>query len=169
PRVDTENAVVALADQGVRSSVLRLAPLVHSDLDHHGFGPTMIRIAREKGFAAYVGAGANRWPALHTRDAARLYRLALESAPGGTRLHAVEDEGIPFRVIAETIGRRLGVPSRSIPAEQAGEHFGFLGPLVQLDNPTSSEATRKLLDWEPQHVGLLADLEQEHYFAPQDA
>lgn len=166
-RADTENAIVAMAGEGVRTSVIRLAPLVHSDLDHHGFGPIMISIARAKGVAAHVGEGANRWPAVHTRDAARLYRLALESAPGGTRLHAVEDEGIPFRVIAETIGRRLGVPTASIPAEQAGEHFGFLGPLVQLDNPTSSEATRKLLDWAPQHVGLIEDLEQEHYFAPQ--
>ena len=168
-RVDAENAVVAMADNGVRSSVVRLAPLVHSDLDHHGFGPTLIRIAREKGVAAYVGDGANRWPAVNTRDAARLYRLALESAPGGTRLHGIEDEGVPFRVIAETVGRRLGVPVASIGTEEAAGHFGFLGPLVQLDNPTSSEATRKLLGWEPEHPGLIEDLEQEHYFTPQAA
>jgi len=165
PRVDVENAVVALAEQGVRSSVMRLAPLVHSDLDHHGFGPRMIAIAREKGVSAYVGDGANRWPGVNTRDAARLYRLALESAPAGTRLHAVEDEGVPFRRIAETIGRRLGVPTASISAEEAGEHFGFLGGLMQLDNPTSAEATRALLGWKPEHVGLIADLEEEHYFA----
>ncbi|GAA1960299.1 SDR family oxidoreductase [Catenulispora subtropica] len=168
-RADTENALVAMAADGVRTAVIRLAPLVHSDLDHHGFGPVMIGIARQKGVAAYVGDGANRWPAVHTRDAARLYRLALESAPGGTRLHAVEDEGVPFRVIAETIGRRLGVPTASIGAEEAAGHFGFLAGLVQLDNPTSSEATRKLLGWEPEHAGLVADLEQEHYFAPRAA
>ena len=98
-----------------------------------------------------------------------LAAMAATSAPGGTRLHAVESEGVPFRAIAETIGRRLGVPAVSIPAEQADEHFGFLGALVQMDNPTSSEATRKLLGWEPQHVGLIEDLEQEHYFAPQSA
>ena len=167
-RVDSENAVVAMAAEGVRGSVVRLAPLVHSDLDHHGFAPILIRIAREKGVAAYVGDGANRWPAVNTRDAARLYRLALESAPGGTRLHAVESEGVPFRTIAETIGRRLGVPAVSIEPEQAGEHFGFLGPLVQVDNPTSAEATRKLLDWEPEHPDLIADLEAGHYFQTQD-
>lgn len=164
PRVDTENAVVAMAADGVRSSAIRLAPLVHSDLDAHGFGPTMIRIAREKGVAAYIGDGTNRWPAVNTRDAARLYRLALESAPAGTRLHAVEDEGLPLRTIAETIGRRLGVPTASITPEQAGDHFGFLAPLLQLDNPTSSEETRKLLGWEPEHPKLIADFEAEHYF-----
>ncbi|MFD0631472.1 SDR family oxidoreductase [Catenulispora yoronensis] len=169
PRVDTENATVALADRGVRSSVMRLAPLVHSDLDHHGFGPLLINIARQKGVAAYIGDGANRWPGVHTRDAARLYRLALESAPKGTRLHAVEDEGTPFRTIAETIGRRLGVPTASISADEALEHFGFLGVMAGADNPTSSEATRKLLGWEPEHVGLIADLEQEHYFASAEA
>jgi nucleoside-diphosphate-sugar epimerase len=163
-RADAENAAVALADKGVRSSVIRLAPIVHSDLDHHGFVTILIAKAREKGVSAYVGDGANHWPGLNTRDAARLYRLAVESAPAGTRLHGVEDEGTPFRMIAETIGRRLGVPTVSIGAEEAAEHFGFLGALVQLDNRTSSEATRKLLGWEPEHAGLLADLEQEHYF-----
>ncbi|NUR58885.1 MAG: SDR family oxidoreductase [Catenulispora sp.] len=167
-RIDVENAVVAMAAEGVRGSVVRLAPLVHSDLDHHGFAPIMIRIAREKGVAAYVGDGTNRWPAVNTRDAARLYRLALESAPGGTRLHAVEGEGVPLRTIAETIAQRLGIPAVSIEPEQADEHFGFLGPLVQLDNPTSAEATRKLLDWKPEHPDLIADLEAGHYFRTQD-
>lgn len=164
PRVDTENAVVALAERGVRSSVVRLAPLVHSDLDHHGFGPVLIRVAREKGVAGYVGDGANRWPALNTRDAARIYRLALETAPSGTRLHGVENEGYAFREIAETIGKRLGVATASIPAEEAAAHFGFLGGLVGLDNPVSNEFTRKTLGWEPEHVGLIEDLEQDHYF-----
>ena len=164
PRIDTENALVALAERGVRSSVVRLAPVVHSDLDHHGFAPVLIRVAREKGVAAYVGDGANRWPALNTRDAARLYRLALESAPAGTRLHGVENEGYAFREIAETIGRRLGVPTASIPADEAAAHFGFLGFAVGLDNPTSNDATRKILGWEPEHAGLIEDLEQDHYF-----
>ncbi|MEY9933201.1 nucleoside-diphosphate-sugar epimerase [Catenulispora sp. GP43] len=167
PRIDTENALVALAERGVRTSVVRLAPLIHSDLDHHGFGPTLIRVAREKGVAGYLGDGANRWPALNTRDAARIYRLALESAPGGTRLHGVESEGYTFREIAETIGKRLGVPTASIPADEAAAHFGFLGGLVGLDNPTSNEFTRKTLGWEPEHVGLIEDLEQDHYFVEQ--
>lgn len=164
PRVDTENALVALAERGVRTSVVRLAPLVHSDLDHHGFGPTLIRIAREKGVAGYPGDGTNRWPGLHTRDAARIYRLALESAPGGTRLHGVESEGYTLREIAETIGRRLGVPTAPIPDEELAGHFGFLAGFIGLDGPASNEFTRKTLGWEPEHPGLIEDLEQEHYF-----
>jgi nucleoside-diphosphate-sugar epimerase len=167
PRIDTENAVVALAERDVRSSVVRLAPLVHSDLDHGGFSRIMIAVAREKGVAAYVGDGANRWPALNTRDAGRLYRLALESAPAGTRLHGVENEGYAFREIAETIGRRLGLPTASIGADEALAHFGFIGGLAGIDNPVSNDATRKILGWEPEHVGLLQDLEQDHYFVQQ--
>jgi nucleoside-diphosphate-sugar epimerase len=167
PRVESENAVIALAERGVRSSVVRLAPLVHSDLDHHGFAPTLIRIAREKGVAGYLGDGANRWPGLNTRDAARLYRLALESAPAGSRLHGVESEGYAFREIAETIGERLGVPTASISADDAAEHFGFLGGLVGRDNPTSNDFTRKTLGWEPEHAGLIEDLKQDHYFVEQ--
>ncbi|MEV6338895.1 SDR family oxidoreductase [Nocardia vinacea] len=164
PRVDAENAVVALADRGVRSSVVRLPPTVHSSLDHHGFVPTLIATARDKGVAAYVGDGNNRWPAGHTLDAAHLYRLALESAPAGARLHAVDDEGVPFREIAEAIGRHLDLPVISIPSEQADAHFGYLGPLVALDNPTSSARTRELLTWKPTHPGLIEDLDQGHYF-----
>ena len=167
PRVDTENALITLAERGVRSSVVRLAPLVHSDLDHHGFAPTLIRIAREKGVAAYVGDGANRWPALNTRDAARIYRLALESAPGGTRLHGVENEGYAFRLIAETIAERLGIPTASIAPDEAAAHFGVLGFAVGADNPTSNAFTRKTLGWEPEHVGLIEDLKQDHYFVEQ--
>ena len=164
PRIDAENAAIALADRGVRSSVVRLPPTVHSSLDHHGFVPALIAIARGKGVAGYVGDGSNRWPAGHTLDAARLYRLALEAAPAGSRLHAVGDEGVPFGEIAAVIGRHLNLPAVSIAPEQASAHFGFLGSLVSLDNPTSSARTQELLDWKPTHPGLIEDLGQGHYF-----
>jgi nucleoside-diphosphate-sugar epimerase len=164
PRVDAENTVVALAERGVRSSVVRLPPLVHSTLDHHGFGPTLIGIARERGVSGYVGDGTNRWPAVHTLDAARAYRLALESAQPGTRLHAVADSGVPFREIAETIGGKLGVPAVSVATEEAGEHFSLLGPFVATDNLTSSELTRQWIGWAPTEPGLIEDLEAGHYF-----
>ncbi|MET8777123.1 SDR family oxidoreductase [Nocardia sp. NPDC004654] len=164
PRIDAENAVVALAQRDIRSSVVRLAPTVHSTLDHNGFIPTLISITRSKGVATYVGDGDNRWPAVHTLDAARLYRLALESAPAGSRLHAVDDQGISFREIAEAIGRGLNVPVVSIPATQADAHFGFLSAHATADNPSSSTLTRDLLDWKPVQPGLLDDLGQGHYF-----
>lgn len=163
PRVDSENAVIGLADAGVRSSVIRLSPLVHSDLDHHGFAHHLIGTARDAGKSAYIGDGANRWPAVHTLDAAHLYRLALEKAPPGTRLHGVADEGVPFREIAAVIGRHLNVPVVSIPADEAG-HFGFLALFAALDNPTSSALTQKVLDWQPERAGLLEDLDAGHYF-----
>ena len=165
PRVDSENATIALADRGVRSSVIRLAPVVHSTLDHHGFTSQLIGIARGAGSAAYVGEGSNRWPAFHTLDAGVLYRRALESAPAGTRLHGVGDEGIPFRQIAEVMGRHLDVPVVSIEPEDAEARFGPLARLVVLDNPTSNARTREVLDWAPTHVGLIGDLEEGHYFA----
>ncbi len=164
PRVDSENAVIALAEQGVRSSVIRLSPLVHSNVDHHGFATHLINVARDTGKSAYIGDGANRWPAVHTLDAAHLYRLALEKAPAGTRLHGVADEGVPFREIADVIGRQLNVPVVSIPADEAG-HFGFLAFFAALDNPTSSALTRQALGWHPGRPGLIADLGAGHYFA----
>ena len=163
-RADTENFVIGLAERGVRSSAVRLPPIVHSSLDHHGFAHILIGIARQAGVSAYVEDGANRWPSVHTLDAARVYRLALESAPAGSRLHAVADEGIPFRDIAAAIGRGAGVPVASISASDAAERFAFLGGLVGVDNPTSSEVTRKVLGWEPAHPGLIEDLEHGHYF-----
>ena len=163
PRVDAEHFVLGLADSGVRSAVVRLPPIVHSALDHHGFAHILIAIARQKGVSAYVGDGANQWPSVHTLDAARVYRLALESAPAGSMLHAVADEGIPFRDIANVIGRGVGVPTASISAAEATEQFAFLGALVGVDNPTSAEVTRKLLGWEPTQPGLLADIEHGHY------
>ncbi len=163
PRVDSENAVIALAERGVRSSVIRLAPIVHSDFDHHGFTHHLITTARDTGKSAYIGDGANRWPGVHTRDAAHLYRLALENSPAGTRLHGVADEGVPFRDIAAVIGRHLDVPTASIPAEEAG-HFGFLALFAALDNPTSNALTQKVLEWRPEGPGLLEDLDAGHYF-----
>jgi nucleoside-diphosphate-sugar epimerase len=165
PRIDAENAVIALAERGVRSSVVRLPPTVHSSLDRTGFVPALIRFARAKGHAGFVGDGTNRWPAVHTLDAAHLYRLALEGAPAGTRLHAVGDEGVPFREIAAVIGRHLDLPTESIPAEDVGAYFDYLAFFVSLDNPTSSARTQELLDWHPTRPGLLEDLDEGHYFA----
>jgi nucleoside-diphosphate-sugar epimerase len=165
PRIDSENAAIALAERGVRSSVIRLSPLVHSNLDHHGFAHHLINVARDTGVSAYIGDGSNRWPAVHTLDAAQLYRLALEKAPAGTRLHGVADEGVPFRDIAGVIGRQLNLPVVSISNEKAGAHFGFLGASASLDNPTSNALTQKVLDWHPEGPGLIEDLEQGHYFA----
>jgi nucleoside-diphosphate-sugar epimerase len=165
PRIDSENAVIALAERGVRSSVIRLSPLVHSTLDHHGFAHRLINIARDTGVSAYIGDGSNRWPGVHTLDAAHLYRLALENAPAGTRLHGVADEGVPFRDIAGVIGRRLNLPVVSISGEQAADHFGFLSVFASLDNPTSNTLTQKELDWHPERPGLIEDLDAGHYFS----
>lgn len=164
PRIDAENYVIALAEQGVRSAVVRLPPTVHSDLDHHGFVPALIGIARDKGYAAYIGDGANRWCAGDTRDAAHLYRLAIESAPAGSRLHAVGDEGVTFREIEETVGRMLELPVRSITSGEADAYYGFLARFAGMDNAASSVQTRELLGWEPTRPGLIADLELGHYF-----
>jgi nucleoside-diphosphate-sugar epimerase len=164
PGAEAENALLALAERHVRSSLVRLPPTVHSSLDHRGYIPALIAIARDKGRAGYVGEGINRWPAVNTLDAAHLFRLAIEAAPAGSRLHGVAEEGVPFRTIAETIGRHLGVPTISIRPEDAADYFGFLALFVPLDNPTSSEQTQKLLDWYPAHTALIPDLNQGHYF-----
>jgi nucleoside-diphosphate-sugar epimerase len=166
PRVASETLSLALGKRGVRTSIMRLAPTVHSSLDHHGFIPMLIAAARKNGFSAYIGEGSARWPAVHTLDAARLYRLALESAPLGSRIHAAAEEGVPFRSIAEAIGRGLKVPVKSIPAEKMGDALGgFLGMIAQLDNLTSSARTRELLGWKPTHADLIADIAEGHYFA----
>ena len=159
----SELAALGLASRGVRVSVLRLPPSVHGEGDH-GFVPRLIDIAREKGVAAYPGDGSNRWPAVHRFDAARLFRLALESAPAGARLHAIGDEGIPVRDIANVIGRHVGLPVRAVPAEQAIDHFGWLGVFFSLDVAASGTLTRELLGWRPTREGLIEDLDAGHYF-----
>jgi nucleoside-diphosphate-sugar epimerase len=162
-RIASENAAIALAERGVRSSVVRLPPSVHGEGDH-GFVPTLITIARAKSVSAYPGDGLNRWPAVHRLDAAHLFRLALESAPAGSRLHGVAEEGVPVREIASVIGRHLDVPVASVPVEEAGEHFSFLGNFFSMDSPASSTLTRERLQWQPVQPGLLADIDQDYYF-----
>ncbi|MBE7187343.1 SDR family oxidoreductase [Jatrophihabitans endophyticus] len=164
PRIDAANYTIGLADRGVRSSVVRLAPMVHSDLDHHGFTHALIGFARDNGAAAYVGDGSNRWPAANTYDVAVLYRLALEKAPAGSTLHGVGDTGIPRSVIASTIAGKLGVEARSITEDEAPQYLGFLASFAGLDNPTSNDRTRALLGWEPTHPGWVEDVETGHYF-----
>jgi nucleoside-diphosphate-sugar epimerase len=159
----SEQAALAFTSRGVRVAVLRLPPSVHGEGDH-GFVPRLIDIARAKTVAAYPGEGSNRWPAVHRLDAARLFRLALESAPAGARLHAVGDEGVPVREIAGAIGRHLTLPVTGIAPEAAVDHFGWLGVFFSLDVPASSALTRELLGWRPTRPGLLDDLEQGHYF-----
>jgi nucleoside-diphosphate-sugar epimerase len=164
PRTPAAETTLALADSGVRSGVVRLPPTVHGEGDH-GFISTLVDIARAKGVSGYVGDGSNRWPAVHRRDAAVLFRKALDDAPAGSVLHAVAEEGVPARTIAEVIGRHLGLPVASISRQAAAEHFGWLEPVFAADLPTTSEVTRKLLDWEPSQPGLVDDLERGHYFA----
>ena len=159
----SESLGLSLVAQGIRVSAMRLPPSVHGKGDH-GFVPQLINIARQKGISAYPGEGSNRWAAGHRIDAARLYRLALENAPAGTRLHAVGDEGVTSREIAEVIGRHLNLPVVSIPVEKAGEHFGFLGAFFSLDMPASSTLTQDRFDWHPTQPSLIADLEEGHYF-----
>ena len=162
-RQATARAVLDLAARDVRSSVVRLSPTCHGEGDH-GFMAALTGIARAKGVSGYLGDGAARWPAVHRLDAARLFCLAVEKAPAGSVLHGVAEEGVALRDVAEVIGRHLGVPVTSVAPDAAAEHFGWLGPMVGLDSPASSTATRELLGWHPVQPGLVEDLDKGHYF-----
>ncbi|MBV9668036.1 MAG: SDR family oxidoreductase [Nitrososphaeraceae archaeon] len=163
PRVASEEAAGAVADRGVRVSIVRLAVSVHGDGDH-GFLPILINMAREKGASAYIGEGLNRWPAVHRLDAVHLFRLALEKGAARAYYHGVAEEGVSFREIAEVIGHRLKVPVVSIAPEEAANHFGWFAYFAAIDNPSSSQKTREVLGWRPEQPGLIADLDREQYF-----
>jgi nucleoside-diphosphate-sugar epimerase len=164
-RAASEEVTVSFATKGVRTSVMRLPFSVHSgELDKHGFIPSIIGFARDKGQSAYVGNGTNHWPAVHVLDAAVAYRLALESAPAGSRLHAVGDEGIEFRDIAEAIGKQLNVETVSVTPEDAPNHFTWMALFAGMDTRASSAKTQELLNWHPVQPGLIADIETGNYF-----
>jgi nucleoside-diphosphate-sugar epimerase len=154
----TETMVREAADRGIRGAVIRLPPITH-DSGTGGFLPPLVAIAREKGVAAYIGDGANRWPAGHRLDAARVYRLALEKGEPGAAYHPVGDEGVAARDIAAAIGKRLGLPTVSLSADQAADHFGWIGMFASLDIPASSLITQQRLGWKPTHEGLIEDIE----------
>ena len=164
PRIASEEAAALTAGRGVRVSVVRL-PQVH-DPEKQGLVTYAIGVAREKGVSIFAGDGANRWPAVHRLDAARLYRLVLEKGVAGARYNAVAEEGVTFREIAQAIGRRVKVPVVSKSPEDAAEHFGWLAHFTAMDSPASSERTRKLLGWRPTQTGLIADLDAAQYFEP---
>jgi nucleoside-diphosphate-sugar epimerase len=164
PRSVVWSAIEEFTDRGVRTVLVAVPSVTHSDRDQHGFVPQLIRVARQTGVSAYVGEGANTWAAGHTLDVARLLALAVDKAPAGAHLVAATEPPVPVRTIAEAIARHLGIEARSISPEQAAEHFRTF-PFVTLNVPTMPDPeTRRLLGWEPTHPGLLADLEAGHYF-----
>lgn len=162
PRASEQTADVVAA-KGVRAAAIRLSPSVHGDEDKHGFVPILVNIAREKGFSAYISEGLNQWNAVHRLDAAYLFRLALENATPGARYHASAEEGIAVKTIAEAIGKQLGIPVKSITAEDAANHFGWFAQMASIDCPASSKWTQEHLNWHPTHSTLLADIENGIY------
>ena len=167
-RLGTAQLTLSLAARRVRSSTVRLPPSVHGEGDPW-FMAILVGIARDRGVSGYLGDGSNRWPAVHRLDAAHLFRLALEKAPAGSVLHAIADEGVPIRAIAEVIGWHLDVPVAAISPEDADGHFGWLAGLLAADLPASSALTRELLGWQPVQPGLIEDLDKGHYFLRQPA
>ena len=165
PQTRQASAELALsfASRGIRSSIVRISPTCHGEGDH-GFMATLVSIARAKGVSGFLGDGSNRWPAVNRLDAARLFCLALEKAPAASTLHAVGEEGVAIRDVAQVIGRHLGLPVAGISSEDAAGHFGFLAGFLGLDSPASNTLTRELVGWQPAHLGLIEDLEQGHYF-----
>lgn len=163
PRSVSDDAAMSFADRGVRVSLMRLPPSVHGEGDH-GFVHTLVEVARAKNVSAYPGDGTNRWAATHRLDAAHLFRLALENAPAGSRLHAIAEEAVPLRDIAEAIGRHLDLPVTSIPVENVDDHFGWLGRFVTIDVSCSNALTRQRFGWHPVQPTLIEDLEKGHYF-----
>jgi nucleoside-diphosphate-sugar epimerase len=163
PRGGSENLALEYVGRGVRAVSARFAPTVHGVRDH-GFIAYIVGVARERGVSAYVGDGAHRWAAVHRPDAARLVRIGLEQAPAGTRLHAVAEEGVPTKVIAEAIGRGLGLPVTSVAPDEVVEHFGFIGSFFAMDLSASSERTRARFGWEPTGPTLVEDIEAGAYF-----
>ena len=162
PRASQQTAF-ALAERGLHASIVRNPRSVHGKGETHGFVPMLAAVAREKRVSAYVGDGANLWPAVHHLDAATVYRLALERGARGQAYHAVAEEGVPYRAIAEAIGRQLGLPTRSLTPDKAETHFGPLAIWVANNGPASNEWTKKTLGWTPGQVGILADIERPDY------
>ena len=159
PRGENEQALLAAAGKGLRPSTVRLPRSVHGRGDVHGFVPQLVRMFREAGTAMYVGEGTNRWPAVHVADAGRLFRLALDQAQAGTVLHAVGDEGIAVRTLAEALAQRLDLPTVSVDPER----LGFFGLMQTRDHATTATGTRQLLGWAPTHPGLIDDIAAGHY------
>lgn len=159
----SERAAEAAVAAGVRAAIVRLPPSVHGEGDHHGFIPILVNLAREKGFSAYIGGGENRWNAGHRLDAALLYRLALEQATPGARFHANTEEGVTVKSIAEAIAAQLGLPVKSITAEEAAEHFSWFVQMAAIDCPSSSKWTQQYLNWLPSHPLLLTDIQNGVY------
>ena len=161
----SEQSAFALAERGLRAMVVRNPRSVHGQGETHGFVPMLAAIARAKGVSAWIGEGDNLWPAVHRLDCARLYCLALERGVGGKAYHAIAEQGVPFRRIAEAIGRQLGLPSRSIAPDEAATHFGGIAMFVAGNGPASSERTRTALGWEPREADIVADIERPDYSA----